>query len=92
MIILYLWWKADKMDLQTRKLELIQEFLKIQSEDVILRLEKVLRKENEESEKQDFKPMTIEEFNSRSAQSMQDSKNGRLIEASELKDKIDKWN
>jgi len=32
------------MDLQTRKLELIQEFLKIQSEDVILRLEKVLRK------------------------------------------------
>tara|TARA_B100000678_G_C18079301_1_gene450002 strand:- start:327 stop:569 length:243 start_codon:yes stop_codon:yes gene_type:complete len=80
------------MDLQTRKLELIQEFLKIQGEDVILRLEKVLRKENEESEKQDFKPMTIEEFNSRSAQSMQDSKNGRLIEASELKDKIDKWN
>lgn len=80
------------MDLQTRKLELIQEFLKIQSEDIILRLEKVLRKENEESEKQDFKPMTIEEFNSRSAQSMQDSKNGRLIEASELKDKIDKWN
>jgi len=36
--------------------------------------------------------MTIEEFNSRSAQSMQDSKNGRLIEARELKDKIDKWN
>ena len=89
---MYLLSKADKMDLQTRKLELIQEFLKIQSEDVILRLEKVLRKENEESEKQDFKPMTIEEFNSRSAQSMQDSKNGRLIEASELKDKIDKWN
>jgi len=89
---LYLLSKADKMDLQTRKLELIQEFLKIQSEDVILRLEKVLRKENEESEKQDFKPMTIEEFNSRSAQSTQDSKNGRLIEASELKDKIDKWN
>ena len=80
------------MDLQTRKLELIQEFLKIQSEDVILRLEKVLRKENEESEKQDFKPMTIEEFNSRIDQSMEDSKNGRLIEASELKAKIDKWN
>ena len=28
------------MDLQTRKLKLIQEFLKIQSEDVISRLEK----------------------------------------------------
>ncbi|SDB52325.1 hypothetical protein SAMN03097699_1895 [Flavobacteriaceae bacterium MAR_2010_188] len=80
------------MDLQTRKLELIQEFLKIQSEDVISRLEKILRKENKISENENFKPMTIEEFNSRIDQSMEDSKNGRLIEASELKAKIDKWN
>jgi len=80
------------MDLQTRKLELIQEFLKIQSEDVISRLEKILRKENKNSDKENFKPMTIEEFNSRIDQSMEDSKNGRLIESSELKAKIDKWN
>ncbi|CAH8289837.1 hypothetical protein EV196_107213 [Mariniflexile fucanivorans] len=80
------------MDLKTRKLELIQEFLKIQSEEVILQLEKILKKENKNSENEDFKPMTIEEFNSRIDQSMEDSKNGRLIEASELKAKIDKWN
>ena len=80
------------MDLQTRKLELIQEFLKIESEEVISRLEKILRKENKISENDDFKPMTIETFNSRIDQSMEDSKNGRLIEASELKAKIDKWN
>ena len=80
------------MDLQTRKLELIQEFLKIQSEDVISRLEKILKKENKKSGREDFKPMTIKEFNSRIDQSMEDSKNGRLIEASELKSKIDKWN
>ena len=80
------------MDLQTRKLELIQEFLKIQSEDVISSLEKILRKENKISENEDFKPMTIEEFSSRIDQSMEDSKNARLIEASELKSKIDKWN
>jgi len=80
------------MDLQTRKLELIQEFLKVQSEDVILRLEKILKKEKKESEREHIKPMTIEEFNSRIDQSMEDSKNGRLIEANELKAKIDKWN
>ena len=80
------------MDLQRRKLELIQEFLKIQSEDVISRLEKILKKENKKSGDEDFKPMTIEEFNSRIDQSMEDSKNGRLIEARELKAKIDKWN
>ncbi|MDW5289472.1 hypothetical protein [Formosa sp. PL04] len=80
------------MDLQTRKLKLIQEFLKIQSEDVISRLEKILKKENKNSDKEDFEPMTVEEFNSRIDQSMEDSKNGRLIASDELKAKIDKWN
>ena len=80
------------MDLQTRKLELIQEFLKIQSEDVISRLEKILRKENKISDNEDFKPMSMEEFNSRIDKSMEDSINGRLIESSELKASIDKWN
>jgi hypothetical protein len=80
------------MDLQTRKLELIQEFLKIQSEDVVSRIEKILRKERKILEDDNFKPMSMEEFNSRIDQSMDDSKNGRLIEASEFKAKIDKWN
>jgi hypothetical protein len=80
------------MDLQTRKLELIQEFIKVQSEEVISRIENILKKENVKSEKKGFKPMTIEEFNSRIDQSMEDSNNGRLIEANELKAKIDKWN
>ncbi|RKE94665.1 hypothetical protein [Ichthyenterobacterium magnum] len=80
------------MDLQTRKLELIQEFLKIQSEDVISRLEKILRKEKKNSDNGDFKPMSIEEFNSRIDKSMEDSINGRLTKSSELKAKIDKWN
>ncbi len=80
------------MDLQTRKLELIQEFLKIQSEEVISRLEKILSKENKNSENGDIKPMTIEEFNSRIDQSMEDSINNRLMESGELKAQIDKWN
>ena len=80
------------MDLQTRKLKLIQEFLKVQSEEVISQLEKILKKENTKSEQEGFRPMTIEEFNSRIDQSMDDSKNGRLIEANDLKAKIDKWN
>lgn len=39
-----------------------------------------------------FKPMTFDEFNSRIDQSMEDSKEGRLIESSVLKAKIDTWN
>jgi preprotein translocase subunit Sss1 len=37
------------MDLQTRKIEFVQEFLKVQSEEIIVRLEKILRKENKPS-------------------------------------------
>ena len=76
------------MDLQSRKIEFMQEFLKIQSEEVISRLENLLRKEKQES----FNSMTVEEFNLRIDKSMEDSINGKLIEASDLKAKIEKWN
>jgi len=79
------------MDLQSRKIEFVQEFLKIQSEEVISRLEKVLRKENKKSDNDDFQPMSIEEFKSRIDKSMDDSKNHRVIKASELKARIKKW-
>lgn len=79
------------MDIQTRKIEFVQEFLKVQSEDVIKHLEKILRKENKSYKKEEFKPMTIEELNERIDKSMEDSQNGRLIKASDLKAKMEKW-
>ncbi|SFT87679.1 hypothetical protein SAMN04489724_2497 [Algoriphagus locisalis] len=79
------------MDLQTRKIEFIQEFLKLQSEEVILRLEKILWKEKSVSSKNEIDTMTIEEFNRRIDKSMDDSENGRIIKDNELKAKIEKW-
>jgi hypothetical protein len=80
------------MDLQSRKIEFVQEFLKIQSEEVISKLEKILRKNSDSIIHENFTSMSIEEFNSRIDKSMEDSKNGRLIEANDLKAKIDRWN
>lgn len=79
------------MDLQSRKIEFVQEFLEIHSEEVISRLEKVLRKEKKKSDNDDFQPMSIEEFKSRIDKSMDDSKNHRIIKSSELKARIKKW-
>ncbi|PXX30501.1 hypothetical protein [Arenibacter sp. ARW7G5Y1] len=79
------------MDLQSRKIKFVQEFLKLQSEEVISHLEKILSKETKTLTNEEFEPLTIEEFNDRINQSMDDSKNGRLIKASDLKAKIDKW-
>jgi len=79
------------MDLQSRKIEFVQEFLKIQSEEMISRLESIIRN-NKDLDQGVFKPMSIEEFNLRIDKSMEDSKSGKLIEANDLKAKIEKWN
>jgi len=79
------------MDIQTRKIEFVQEFLKVESEDIITRLENILHKENKNSEKQEFQPMSIDEFNRRIDKSLEDSKNGKLIKARDLKAKMEKW-
>jgi len=59
------------MDLQTRKIEFIQAFLKLQSEEVISQFEKLLKKESKIDSH--FEPMSIIEFNERIEQSSEDS-------------------
>lgn len=72
------------MDLQSRKIEFVQEFLKVQSEEVISRLEKILRKENKASDEQIFEPITQDELNKRIDQSESDFQNNRFKSSSEL--------
>ncbi|MBF4470744.1 hypothetical protein [Flavobacterium sp. HJJ] len=79
------------MDLQARKIAFVQEFLSIESEEMISRLEKLLKNKKSGIEDINFQPMTMEEFESRIDQSMDDSKNGRVIEANELLKEIEKW-
>ncbi|ALR29854.1 hypothetical protein ATE47_04640 [Chryseobacterium sp. IHB B 17019] len=74
------------MDIQTRKLNFIQEFLKIQSEELISRLEKILIN-NEDN----FNPFSIKELNARIDQSLQDSKNDMITESNNLLFEIKQW-
>lgn len=77
------------MDLQTRKIEFVQEFLKLQSEEAVSRLEKLLKKEKKSNIGKDFKPMTKEKLNERIAQSESDFKNNRFKRTSELLSKYE---
>ena len=77
------------MDLQTRKLNFIQDFLKLESEKAISHFEKLLQKETENN--LELKPMTMKEFQKRIDQSSDDSENGRLTENSKLMSEIEKW-
>jgi hypothetical protein len=79
------------MDIQSRKIEFIQEFLKIQREDIIIRLEKLLKKEKLKLDTEPNSPFTIDEFNDRINKSMEDSRNGRVTENNELVAEVKKW-
>ena len=79
------------MDLEARKIEFIQDFLKLQSEEAITRLEKVLKKEKKLTKKREIQPMSVEQFNKRIDKSMQDSKEGKLTEVNDLMADIEKW-
>lgn len=77
------------MDLQTRKIEFVQEFLKIQSEEVISQLENLLKSRNKKNEDENefFSPFSIEEFNRRIDQSEDDFKKGKYKTTSQLLEK-----
>ncbi len=79
------------MDLQARKIEFIQEFLKVQSEDVVVRLEKLLKKETSKFETVELKPFSTDEFNTRINKSMLDSKLNKLTKNKDLLAEMLKW-
>ncbi|MEJ4088083.1 hypothetical protein [Galbibacter orientalis] len=72
------------MNIEARKIEFIQEFLKLQSEETISKLEKILKKEKDISDERLFRPMTIDELNKRIDKSESDFKNNRFKTSSEL--------
>lgn len=78
------------MDIQTRKIEFVKEFLKLQNEELLTRLEKLLHTDKS-LKSSDFKPMTITQLNERIDQSMEDSKNEKLTISSSLMAEIEKW-
>ena len=77
------------MDLQTRKINFIQDFLKLDSEKLITQFEKLLKKET--SNNAELKAMTMSEFHSRIEKSTIDSQNGKVIDVDDLLSEIEKW-
>jgi len=72
------------MDLQTRKIEFVQAFLKLQSEEMISQFEKLLRTAKQSESEKDFEPFTVEELNERILQSEKDFENNKFKTTTEL--------
>tara|TARA_B110000091_G_C13579224_1_gene375715 strand:- start:73 stop:294 length:222 start_codon:yes stop_codon:yes gene_type:complete len=60
------------MDIQTRKIEFVQEFLKLQSDELVSVLENILKSETKEN----LKPMSMGELNKRIDRSEKDFETG----------------
>lgn len=78
------------MDLQTRKITFVQEFLRLQNEEIISGLEHLLREKKAEQIDKSLSPMSIDQFNNEIDQSMKDSAEGKLTSAKDLKKKTRK--
>ena len=72
------------MNLEGRKIEFVQEFLKLQSEEVISNLENILKKGKNSSDGQIFEPMSQDELNKRIDTSEDDFRNNRYKSSAEL--------
>jgi len=79
------------MDLQTRKLNLIQELLRVGNEEVVSKLEKILKTERKTQFEKSLSPMSEEEFNKSIENAEADIKNGRVVAARDLKRDVSSW-
>lgn len=80
------------MDLQTRKISFVREFLNIENEQIVIRLEKYLKKEKKNNEDLQFNPITDVVLNQRIDKSIEDSSNQKLTDADDFLAEIEKWN
>jgi len=79
------------MDIQARKIHFVQEFLRVADEELVTKLERVLRIERKKKLEEELSPMTMKEFNEIIDKSEDDFKNERVTEARNLLNQIDKW-
>jgi predicted transcriptional regulator len=79
------------MNIQARKLGLIEEFLQISDESLIIKLEDVIRKEKKIAYERKLKPMLIDEFHEMIDEAIRDRDAGRVISHQELSKKIKTW-
>ncbi len=79
------------MDIVVRKLNFVQEFLRISDEKLIEKLEDTMRNEKEKLINKAIKPMTLDEFNDMIDKSEDDFINGRTTEVRDVLKVIDQW-
>lgn len=74
------------MDLESRKLHFVQEFLKLNNEKAIARLEKALDAEKHKLYEENLSSYTVQELEAMIKESEQDLKEKRYVSTKQLKE------
>jgi hypothetical protein len=83
--------KLIEMDIQTRKINFVQEFLRLQNIKLIEKLEKILLEDKAKDYEANLKPLSIDNFNKMIDKSIEDAKQGNVVNARDLKESVKKW-
>jgi hypothetical protein len=79
------------MDIQTRKINFVQEFLRLRNIKLIEKLEKILLEDKAKDYEANLKPMSVDNFNKMIDKSIDDAKQAKVVNARELKESVKKW-
>ncbi|WP_163408299.1 hypothetical protein [Flavobacterium ajazii] len=79
------------MDLEARKISFVQEFLRLENEEIVNQLEKLLHEQKVQLLDLEMKPMNLDQFNNEIDQSVNDAAQSRIISSKDLKSRIQKW-
>lgn len=81
-----------KTTVDSKKLHVIEEFLKVQNEDVIDKIESILKEENMKVLQEVVSPAYSErEFNEMIDRAEEDAAQGKVYTSKELKKQIQSW-
>ncbi|WP_192823547.1 hypothetical protein [Rufibacter sp. LB8] len=79
------------MDLQARKIHFVQEFLRLNNENIIAKFEQILHSEKKKLFAERLAPLSLTDFNRMIDNSEEDAVNGRVKDTVELDQDIDTW-
>ena len=79
------------MDIQTRKLHFIQDFLRLANGNILEKFEKMLAQEREKKFVEEIKPMTMHQYEQSIDRAFDDIKNNKVKTARGLKKDVEKY-
>ena len=79
------------MDVQLKKIHFVKEFLRLNNEQTINKLELLLKSEKKRMYSREPEPMSLDEFNRIIDNAENDSNEGRIVDSRDLKKDVQSW-